>query len=141
MANQMLMMAGNLEKHLDLLGDQCEVHRWYNAENPDALLDEIGDQIRVVGTNGHVGVPVDVMERLPNLEMIGCFGVGYDAIDIEYCRERRIAVTNTPDVLSDAVAELAAEARVNTDTVEYVHLELTVAEASPPAEYTTLQSM
>jgi len=47
------------------------------------------------------------MSRLPNLELIGCYGVGYDAIDVGLARQRRIAVTNTPDVLSDAVAELA----------------------------------
>lgn len=107
MSDHLLLMAGNLEKHLDLLQDRCQVHRWYNSDDRDALLDEVGDKIRVVGTNGHVGIPAEVMDRLPNLEMVGCFGVGYDAIDIDICRQRRIAVTNTPDVLSDAVAELA----------------------------------
>jgi len=107
MSDHLLLMAGNLEKHLGLLQDNCTVHRWYNADDRDALLDEIGDKIRVVGTNGHVGIPADVMQRLPHLEMIGCFGVGYDAIDVDVARQRRIAVTNTPDVLNDAVAELA----------------------------------
>jgi len=106
MADHLLLMAGNLEKHLDLLQGRCSVHRWYDAPDRDALLNEFGEQIRVVGTNGHVGVPADVLERLPNLELIGCFGVGYDAIDVEAARQRRIAVTNTPDVLNDAVAEL-----------------------------------
>lgn len=47
------------------------------------------------------------MERLPKLEIIVCQGVGYDAIDVAYAAERGIPVTNTPDVLNDAVAELA----------------------------------
>ena len=46
------------------------------------------------------------MDQLPNLEMIGCYGVGYDSIDIAEAKKRGIRVTNTPDVLSDAVAEL-----------------------------------
>ena len=107
MADHLLLMAGNLENHLDQLQGRCEIHRWYDADDRDALLDQVGDQIRVVGTNGHVGVPAEVMARLPKLEMIGCYGVGYDAIDVELARQRRIAVTNTPEVLSDAVAELA----------------------------------
>lgn len=107
MTDHLLLMAGNLENHLGLLQDKCHVHRWYNSDDREALLQEVGDKIRVVGTNGHIGVPADVMQRLQNLEMIGCFGVGYDAIDVDACRQRRIAVTNTPDVLSDAVAELA----------------------------------
>lgn len=47
------------------------------------------------------------MDRLPNLEIIANFGVGYDAIDIDAAKERGIRVTNTPDVLSDDVADLA----------------------------------
>lgn len=107
MPDHVLLMAGNLENHLDQVQERCTVHRWYDTDDRDTLLQAVGEKIRVVGTNGHVGVPADVMARLPNLEMIGCYGVGYDAIDVEVARQRKIAVTNTPDVLSDAVAELA----------------------------------
>ena len=107
MTDHLLLMSVNLEPHLDSLGGRCEVHRYYDASDRDALLGEIGDQVRLVGTNGHVGCPVAVMDKLPNLGIIGCFGVGYDAIDVGAARARGIAVTNTPDVLNDAVAELA----------------------------------
>ena len=100
-------MAGNLEQHLGPLNDRCTIHRYYNSDNRDALLEEFGEQIGIVGTNGHVGCSEPMMDRLPNLEMIGCFGVGYDAIDIPAARKRCISVTNTPEVLNDAVAELA----------------------------------
>ena len=103
----LLLLAQNLEGHLDELGGNCEVHRYYNAEDKPGLLKAIGDKVTLVGTNGHDGCPRDVMAQLPNLEMIGCYGVGYDAIDIVEAKRRGIRVTNTPDVLSDAVAELA----------------------------------
>jgi len=105
-SDHLLLVSQNFENQIQLLSNRFEIHRYYNAEDKDALLDSIGDKIRVVGTNGHDGCSRKLMERLPNLEMIGCYGVGYDAIDIEAAREKEIRVTNTPDVLSDAVAEL-----------------------------------
>jgi lactate dehydrogenase-like 2-hydroxyacid dehydrogenase len=46
------------------------------------------------------------MDRLPELEIIANFGVGYDTIDTKAARERNIRVTNTPNVLNDAMAEI-----------------------------------
>ena len=48
-----------------------------------------------------------LMDKLPNLELIANFGVGYDAIDVDAASVRGIKVTNTPDVLTDDVADLA----------------------------------
>ena len=49
----------------------------------------------------------DVIERLPaEVRIIANFSVGYDHVDVEAARRRGIVVTNTPDVLSDATAEL-----------------------------------
>ena len=107
MRDHLLLMANNLEEYLGSLEARFTIHRWDLVEDRDALMRDVGDKIRVVGTNGHVGCSATMMDRLPNLELIGCFGVGYDAIDVEAARQRRIAITNTPDVLSDAVAELA----------------------------------
>jgi lactate dehydrogenase-like 2-hydroxyacid dehydrogenase len=46
------------------------------------------------------------MAACPNLAMAASYGVGYDGIDIPACKARGIRVSNTPDVLNDAVAEL-----------------------------------
>jgi glyoxylate reductase len=46
------------------------------------------------------------MDALPQLRLIANYGVGYDNIDVGYARERGIAVTNTPGVLTAATAEL-----------------------------------
>jgi glyoxylate reductase len=44
---------------------------------------------------------------MPTLRLLANFGVGYDRIDLDECKERRIAVTNTPGVLDAATADLA----------------------------------
>jgi D-3-phosphoglycerate dehydrogenase len=47
------------------------------------------------------------MKRLPKLEIVSCYGVGTDAIDLVYAKANGINVTNTPDVLTADVADLA----------------------------------
>lgn len=81
------------------------VHRLAGAADPDALLAEVGPRIRGLVVGG--GVDAALMDRLPKLELIANFGVGYDAVDAGAARERGIVVTNTPDVLTDEVADLA----------------------------------
>ena len=43
----------------------------------------------------------------PSLRVVANFAVGYDNVDLDACRERGVVVTNTPDVLTNATAELA----------------------------------
>jgi lactate dehydrogenase-like 2-hydroxyacid dehydrogenase len=88
------------------LAEAYAVHRYWNAPDRKALLAEAGPRIRAVATDGHTGVPPEVFAALPALEMVASYGVGYDGIDVEACRARGIHVSNTPDVLNDAVAEI-----------------------------------
>jgi glyoxylate reductase len=55
-----------------------------------------------------VAVPVDeaLLELLPDLRLVANYGVGYDGIDVEACARRGIAVTNTPEALGVATADL-----------------------------------
>ena len=82
------------------------VHRLWQAADRDTLLREIGPRIRVIATTGHIPCPPELMDKLPNLGLVASFGVGYDALDVPAATTRGVAVTNTPDVLNDAVAEL-----------------------------------
>src|SRR4030095_13843235 len=54
-------------------------------------------------------VPADAkaLSQFPKLEMVASFGVGYDHVDSAYAREHDIVVTNTPDVLTEEVADVA----------------------------------
>ena len=51
--------------------------------------------------------PTTLLDALPALEIISVFGVGYDGVPVDYCRKRGLKVTNTPDVLTDDVADVA----------------------------------
>ena len=63
--------------------------------------------MRAAVTNGIVGMKGDLIEALPALEIIGVFGVGVDAVDQAVAKARGVRVTNTPEVLTEGVAELA----------------------------------
>ncbi len=54
-------------------------------------------------------VPADAkaLSHFPKLEIVASFGVGYDHVDSAYAREHNIVVTNTPDVLTEEVADVA----------------------------------
>src|SRR5438067_5728784 len=69
-------------------------------------LDKRRDDVEVLIVANET-VDVAVLELLPGLRLVANFGVGYDRIDIDACRARGIAVTNTPVVLDAATADLA----------------------------------
>ncbi|MGJ9404101.1 2-hydroxyacid dehydrogenase [Arthrobacter sp. KK5.5] len=71
------------------------------------FLDRYAEGIDVVVCSGRFGVDTELMRRLTGLKAIVNFGVGYDATDVAQARERGIRVSNTPDVLTDCVADTA----------------------------------
>jgi lactate dehydrogenase-like 2-hydroxyacid dehydrogenase len=72
-----------------------------------AFLAEHGGAITVAVTSGRTGVDAELMAALPRLGAVVHFGVGYDTTDVEAAASRGIAVSNTPDVLTDCVADTA----------------------------------
>ncbi|MCL4766462.1 MAG: 2-hydroxyacid dehydrogenase [Hyphomicrobiaceae bacterium] len=84
-----------------------EVHRLHQAKDREALIAGVAGIIEAVCTGGHTGVKVDgaLMARLPRLRIVGNFGVGYDSVDAAAAAARGIVVTNTPDVLTEEVAD------------------------------------
>ena len=83
------------------------VHRYYEAPDKDSFVAKVSDRITAAATAGHEGMPVALMGRFPKLKIISCFGVGVDGIDVPAARKLGIAVTNTPDVLTECVADNA----------------------------------
>ncbi|MFI7127149.1 2-hydroxyacid dehydrogenase [Nonomuraea sp. NPDC050153] len=73
----------------------------------DEFLDRHGAGVTVAVTSGRTGVGADLMKALPALRAVVNFGVGYDTTDVMAARGRGILVSNTPDVLTDCVADLA----------------------------------
>lgn len=87
----------------EALSARYTVHKLHEQADKDAWLKEHGARIRA---HAGSGVSADLIKSLPNLEIIAGMGVGYDNIDTVAAKARNIRVTNTPDVLNDAVAEL-----------------------------------
>jgi lactate dehydrogenase-like 2-hydroxyacid dehydrogenase len=76
--------------------------------HPLETLDAQGRAVvRATVGGGESRIDRNVIASLPALELIAVCGVGYDGVDVEAARERGIAVTNTPSVLDDDVADLA----------------------------------
>src|SRR5471032_2630040 len=92
--------------------DMAELERHYTLHvlsdtiDGAALLAEVGPRIRAVATNGEAGASAELIDALPQLEIIVSYGVGVDAIDLAHAAKRGIRVTNTPDVLTGDVADM-----------------------------------
>lgn len=77
------------------------------AELSAAEFTAIGQDVAVVITNGEAVVTREFIASLPALKLIAVFGVGYDGVDVAAARDHGVAVTHTPGVLTDDVADLA----------------------------------
>ena len=88
------------------LDAQFTMHRYFEAADRLAFLSEVGPSIRGIATRGELGANRAMIEACPKLEIISVYGVGFDAVDLAAARERGIRVTNTPDVLTNDVADL-----------------------------------
>jgi lactate dehydrogenase-like 2-hydroxyacid dehydrogenase len=80
------------------------VIRAWEAPGLDA---EVTRAVRGLASSYAVHVDATLLDRLPRLEVIAHFGVGYDTVDVSAAAARGIVVTNTPDVLTEEVADTA----------------------------------
>jgi lactate dehydrogenase-like 2-hydroxyacid dehydrogenase len=92
---------------LEALGAAFTVHKAWEATDEDASIAKLSDKARGIAVGLQGRVDRALIERLPKVEIISSFGVGYDAIDIKTAAKRGIIVTNTPDVLTEEVADTA----------------------------------
>ncbi|MEU9795818.1 2-hydroxyacid dehydrogenase [Streptomyces sparsogenes] len=81
--------------------------------DPEAYLRDHGGEVVAAVTSARIGVSNDLMDALPALRAIVHFGVGYETTDVTRARARGIDVSNTPDVLTDCVADLAVGALID----------------------------
>lgn len=89
------------------MNELFEVHQFPQSGNPMDLTTEVREQVRAFAFKGHNSLSTDIMDAFPNLGLIANYGVGYDSIDVAHASNKGISVTNTPDVLTDDVADLA----------------------------------
>lgn len=84
-----------------------DVLRAWEADDPESVIDDRAKDVAGIATVGHRRVDADLMSRLPNLQIVANFGVGYDSVDAAEAARRGVVVTNTPGVLDDEVADTA----------------------------------
>jgi lactate dehydrogenase-like 2-hydroxyacid dehydrogenase len=106
-APDVLMLGPMMPLIRDGLEARFTVHRLWEAADPDAFLNDIAPRIRAVATGAHAHVDAGLIDRLPALEIIANFGVGYDTVDAAHAGARGVVVTNTPEVLTEEVADTA----------------------------------
>jgi lactate dehydrogenase-like 2-hydroxyacid dehydrogenase len=115
-------MAGNISSEkIDLLvygpvrpilengfSDQFVLHMAEGRADLERLTPDVLARIRGIAVTYHT-VPADkkALAHFPKLEIVASFGVGYDHVDSVYAREHNVVVTNTPDVLTEEVADVA----------------------------------
>ncbi len=92
---------------LELLSRKCEIQ--VHPEDSAVTTAQLVEASREVEGLLVVGARVteEVLQQAPRLRVVSNTGVGYDNIDVAACTRRRIPVTNTPGVVTDATADLA----------------------------------
>ncbi len=108
MKNELLILAALPDFLLEPLHAAYVCHDYFHAEDQAAPLANFGTQVRGIVMAGGSVAPVVLLEQLPQLEIISVFGVGYDGVPVDWCRAHGIRVTNTPDVLTEDVADMAS---------------------------------
>lgn len=84
---------------------QSELEARYRV-HPKTDMDKVANQVRAIVTKANYGPTAEMIDKLPNLEIIGSASVGYDGIAVAHAKSKGIPVTYTPAVLNDDVADL-----------------------------------
>nr|AHB63232.1 hydroxyphenylpyruvate reductase [Scutellaria baicalensis] len=100
----MCPMNNYLEQELD---KRFKLFRYWTQPRQRDFLSQQAESIRAVVGNAFAGADAELIDVLPKLEIVSSFSVGLDKVDLIKCKEKGIRVTNTPDVLTDDVADLA----------------------------------
>lgn len=83
-----------------------------DSADPGKIPADVADKVRGIAAFG--GISAAFMDKLPKLEIVASFGVGYDSVDAAHAGKTDVMVTNTPDVLTEEVADTALGLLINT---------------------------
>src|SRR5258708_2411411 len=93
---------------VDGLSGPFNLHVLPKGSDAEAVIAKVGANVRAAAVTGAPDtMRADVMARLPKLEVVSSFGVGYDNVDVKYAADHKIVVCNTPEVLNEEVADTA----------------------------------
>jgi lactate dehydrogenase-like 2-hydroxyacid dehydrogenase len=106
MSNRIKILSiGAMDKRVDeALAARYDVYR-DDVLGLEQIIAAHGNEITGLVTRGRTRTTEALIERLPKLQIISNFGVGYDSVDVAAAARRGVVVTNTPDVLNDEMAD------------------------------------
>jgi hydroxypyruvate reductase len=107
MQKNLLIMSDMPQYFINLADKNFKTYKLWLQDDEDKYLNDIKLEIDAIAVMGGYKITPNLMKSMPNLKIIACYGVGYDAIDINYAKSLGIRVTNTPEVLNDEVADTA----------------------------------
>jgi hydroxypyruvate reductase len=103
-----VIQIGRLQSSLETaLAREFDTHPLWRETDAAGFLARRGGEFVGLATSIRSGANAKLMDALPALRVIANFGVGYETIDVEAAKQRGIQVSNTPDVLTECVADLA----------------------------------
>ena len=97
-------LSNDVNQHLEREYGACAL--WQQNQS-DEFLQQSGADFELVVTSAAYGLSAAQIAALPNLRAVCSFGVGYDSMDVQALQQRGIGLSNTPDVLTDCVADVA----------------------------------
>ncbi|MFC5585167.1 2-hydroxyacid dehydrogenase [Nitratireductor kimnyeongensis] len=107
-----ILVPGKLHAHaMERIGANFDLLTIEKAA-PELVTEEMAEKVR--GMAAMTVVDAAFIDALPNLEIIANFGVGYDTVDAGHASRRDVMVTNTPDILTEEVADTAVGLLLNT---------------------------
>ena len=107
-----ILVPGDFNDHAVSRIDKAFKRVRVERADPSLVTDEMRATVR--GIASYAGIDAAMIDALPNLEIIASFGVGYDSVDAAHAARRGVMVTNTPDVLTEEVADTAVGLLINT---------------------------
>ena len=107
MQKNLLIMSEMPQYFVNLADKDFNTHKLWLQNDEDKYISEVQEKVDAIAVMGGYKITPELMKSMTNLKIIACYGVGYDAIDIDYAKSLGIKVTNTPEVLNDEVADTA----------------------------------
>jgi len=104
----LILVGPQKQVFIERLAPVFDIHPINEAKDRDAFFAGIAGRVCAIAvTYSSEKVDAEFMSRLPKLEIVSSFGVGYDHVDAKWAGAHGIIVTNTPDVLNEEVADTA----------------------------------
>ncbi len=112
MMKNVVLVPGKLTNMaVDRIDAEFELVRIDEAD-PALVTPDLADRVQAIAEM--TSISGEFIDALPNLEIIANYGVGYDWVDAAHAAKRGVVVTNTPDVLTDEVADITIALLINT---------------------------